>query len=177
MVGSQEDAEFEAMQTTYLALNSLEEAAQQRVLDYVANRLGLSFRPRADVQARPAAGASVDDEAESPPAATAGECAFGTFAELFDAARPKGQSDKALLGGYWLQICQGSESFDGFSVNKELKNLGEGIPNITSALDVLKGQKPALALQLKKAGKSRQARKTYKITVAGIKAVEGMIGG
>jgi hypothetical protein len=62
-------------------------------------------------------------------------------------------------------------------VNKELKNLGEGILNITSALDALKAQKPALALQLKKAGKSRQARKTYKVTVAGLKFVENMIRG
>jgi hypothetical protein len=38
-------------------------------------------------------------------------------------------------------------------------------------------QKPALVLQLKKAGKSRQARKTYKVTVAGVKAVEAMLRG
>jgi hypothetical protein len=33
----------------------------------------------------------------------------------------------------------------------------------------------ALALQLKKSGKSKQSRKLYKLTVAGIKAVEAMI--
>ena len=55
-----------------------------------------------------------------------------------------------------------------------LKNLGHGIPNVTKALDSLKGQSPALALQLKKAGTSQQARKTYKITVAGIKQIEAM---
>lgn len=176
------DAEFDAMQTVFSVLRPLEEPAQQRVLDYVSNRLGLAQ------QARPAAAVKrngSNEEIEEPEsdneAATGTHSAaslnFSTFAELYDAARPKSQSDKALLGGYWLQQCQGAESFDGFSVNKELKNLGEGIANITSALDALKGQKPALALQLKKAGKSRQARKTYKVTIAGIKIVENMIRG
>jgi hypothetical protein len=102
---------------------------------------------------------------------------FGSFAELFDAAQPKTGYDKALVAGYWLQVCQGADSFDGFSANKELKHLGEGLPNITSSVDTLKAQKPALALQLKKSGKSRQARKVYKVTVAGVRAVEAMIGG
>jgi hypothetical protein len=60
-------------------------------------------------------------------------------------------------------------------VNKELKLLGEGVPNITMAVDALRSQKPALAVQLQKSGKTRQARKTYKLTVAGIKEVERMI--
>jgi hypothetical protein len=81
------------------------------------------------------------------------------------------------VGGYWLQVCQNSESFDGFSVNKELKDVGQGLGNITNAIDGLRSQKPALALQLKKSGKSQQARKTYKVTVPGIKAVEAMING
>jgi hypothetical protein len=58
-----------------------------------------------------------------------------------------------------------------------LKNLGQGLANITNAIDGLRNQKPALVLQLKKSGKSQQARKTYKLTVAGIKAVEVMIDG
>ena len=40
--------------------------------------------------------------------------------------------------------------------------------NITAALDDLKEVQPQLVLQLKKSGKSRQARKTYKISVAGV---------
>lgn len=170
------DAEFEAIQKVYSALQALGEDARARVLDYVSNRLGLSVRTRpakADQKADPLENQEeIDAEGELGNARE-----FGSFAELCDAARPKSQSDKALLGGYWLQVCQGAETFDGFAINKELKNLGEGILNITSALDTLKAQKPALALQLKKSGKSRQARKTFKVSVAGIKAAEAMIGG
>lgn len=172
------DKEFAAMQAVYTALFKLtEEGAQQRVLDYVANRLNLSLQSKAKGPNFPTAGADDEDGREEASAPQATATTFGTFAELSDAAQPKTQAEKALVGGYWLQVCQGGESFDGFAINRELKNLGEGIANITSALEALKVQKPALALQLKKAGKSRQARKTFKVTVAGIKAVEAMIRG
>lgn len=170
------DVEFGAMQTVYTALSNLDEAARVRVLDYVTSRLGIAPVARAPARQQQDSpqvdeeDPALDEEQEAAPK-------FGSLAELFDAAQPKGASDKALVAGYWLQVCQGSESFDGFSANKELKHLGEGLPNVTSAIDTLKAQKPALALQLKKSGKSRQARKVYKITVAGIRAVEAMIGG
>lgn len=176
------DAEFQAMQNVYVALNALDADARERVLEYVSSRLGLTARSRPAAAPTPANGSSDrSDEggAEEADAATtaAAPSDYGSFAELYDAGRPKGQSEKALLAAYWLQICQGADSFDGFSVNRELKHLGEGVANITSALDTLKVQKPALVLQLKKAGKSRQARKTYKVTVAGVKAVEAMLRG
>jgi hypothetical protein len=82
-----------------------------------------------------------------------------------------------LVAGYWVQVCGGADSFDGFSVNRELKNLGHGLINVTVAIEGLRKQQPARALQLAKAGKSQQARKTYKLTVVGIKAVEEMISG
>lgn len=169
------DAEFAAMQSVYSALQGLESDARGRVLEYVSSRLG--FTP----SRKPKVNAEADSEAEIEDAADTGardhNHEFGTFAELYDATQPKTHPEKALVGGYWLQVCQASENFDSFSINKELKNLGEGVLNITSALDGLKAQKPALCLQLKKAGKSRQARKTYKLTVAGIKAVQAMMNG
>lgn len=67
------------------------------------------------------------------------------------------------------------EAFDSQSAHKELKHLGQQLPNITNALESLKNQKPALVLQLRKSGTSQQARKTYKLTVAGMRAVEKMI--
>ncbi len=82
-----------------------------------------------------------------------------------------------MVAAYWLQVCQGAESFVSYSVNKALKNLGHGVSNVTGAFDALRRSKPALVLQLRKAGKSRQARKTYKVTKAGVAAVEEMIDG
>ena len=170
------DVEFAAIQVVYKALESLDADARRRVIEYITARLEIAtptpFTPRP-------AGIANDDEVDEVvlKAEEAGAPKYGSFAELYDAAQPKSNADKALVAGYWLQVCQGSESFDGFSANKELKNLGHGINNITNAIDSLKGQKPALVLQLRKSGKSQQARKTYKVTVTGIKAVEAMING
>ena len=176
MTNQTADAEFEAIQTIYSALKPLEEGARGRVMEYVSNRLGIATQAKAPVTPPIEPKDSEASEQDSVAGQSTG-LRFDTLAELFDAAQPKTQPDKALVCGYWLQVCQSSDSFDGFSVNKDLKNLGEGIPNITNALDALKNQKPALALQLKKNGKSQQARKVYKITVAGIKSVETMING
>jgi hypothetical protein len=94
---------------------------------------------------------------------------YDSFAELFDAAQPSSKANMALVAGYWLQVCQGQGDFDGQSANTELKHLGQRIENITVAMNSLKGQKPSLVIQLRKSGKSQQARKIYKITPAGIK--------
>lgn len=102
---------------------------------------------------------------------------YSTFAELYAAANPTTNGDKALIAGYWLQVCQGSENFTAQSANKELTHLGHKVANITAALDTLKSTKPALILQLRKSGSSQQARKTYKVSAAGVKRVEEMIGG
>ncbi len=170
------DAEFSAMHTVYTALAPLDEDARIRVVDYIAARLEISARQTAAGHTADAPGGSPGHE-DTLREEKAIPAKFDSFAELYDAAQPKSQAEKALVAGYWLQICQSAESFDGFSANKELKNLGEGISNITIAVDSLKNQKPAQALQLKKSGKSQQARKTYKITIAGINSVERMING
>jgi hypothetical protein len=170
------DAEFAAMHAVFNALEPLDDDARSRVVNYIIARMEIAANTaHIDRTATPVDRAREEEatlrkeEAEAPK--------YGSFAELSDAAQPKSNADKALVAGYWLQVCQGAESFDGLSANKELKHLGERVGNITNAIDSLKSQKPALALQLKKSGKSQQARKTYKLTVAGIKAVEAMING
>ncbi len=60
-------------------------------------------------------------------------------------------------------------------VNAELKNVGDALSNVTVAFETLKSLKPALVMQMAKSGKSQQARKTYKLTVVGIRAAEEML--
>ena len=173
-----EDDEFSAMHALYKALQPLDEEARSRVLGYVVARLGISVpsgvKPTTgdqDSVSGNGEGEGKDDHREQ------FKTKYTTIAELFDATQPRSHAEKALVSGYWLQNCQGAESFDGQSANKELKHLGHGVQNITNAINALKSQKPALALQLKKSGTTQQARKVYKITAAGIKAVEDMIHG
>lgn len=173
-----QDAEFTAMRTVFEALNPLDEDARLRVVNYTLARLNIQANLKATGK-QPASGDGADDEDDDPTEETAdkGNRAYSSFADLFDATRPTSTADRALVAGYWLQVCQGNESFSGLQVNTELKHLGHALTNVTNAIDALKNQQPALALQLKKSGNSQQGRKTYKITVAGVRAVEAMARG
>lgn len=171
------DAEFAAMQTLYTALEPLDDDARNRVVNYIVARLEITLQNVAKPSIAGATTTNGGDEEAGIEREEKVAPKYSSLAELYDATQPKNTADKALVAGYWLQVCQGAESFDGFSANRELKHLGQGVTNITNAVESLKSQKPALALQLKKSGKSQQARKVYKVTVAGIKAVEAMING
>jgi hypothetical protein len=106
-----------------------------------------------------------------------GDTQFDDIASLYDACNPNTDALRALVAGYWLQVCQGAQSFDGQSANKELKHLGHVVGNITAALTTLISQKPALVLQLRKSGSTRQARKSYKVSEAGIRKIKAMVAG
>lgn len=171
------DKEFSAIQSIHKTLGSLSPEAQGRVISYIIALLNI------DLQGM---GKSHVDGAKIPLSKSINEITadgadhtqqYATFAELYDAAQPQSNPEKALVAGYWLQICQHAEDFNGQSANSELKNLGQGVSNITSAINKLIGRKPSLVLQLRKGGKSRQARKLYKVTVAGVRLVEEMIRG
>lgn len=168
-----EDRELGAMQSILGALNPLEEDARARVLAYIMSRLEIDGRPI------PWVGEQRGDEPEvngTEPEVMRPRT-FDSFADLFDAAGPTTNPEKARVAGYWLQVCQNAAEFTAHSANKELKHLGHALPNITAAFDDLKELKPAQVLQLQKSGKTRQARKKYKLSHAGIKAVQEMIGG
>lgn len=173
------DQEFTAIQAVYTALNPLDAEARTRVISYIVDRLEIkgSYAAKAATPPTPEQTTTTEDVAQTDrPSASHTE--FKTFAELYDAAKqPDGNPSRALIAGYWLQVCGGQEAFDSQSANKELKNLGIGVVNITDAIDSLKNKKPALALQIKKSGSSRQARKLYKLTVSGVRAVEEMMNG
>lgn len=168
--------DLEAMKAIGDALSPLGEQARRRVMTYILT----VFQIKASGKSGPSHDAGGNDESGEEEAEAEASIApkYDSFADLFEAAKqPENNSDKALVAGYWLQVCQGADSFGSQSANTALKNLGHAILNITVALGVLIKQKPALVLQTKKSGKSRQARKTFKLTVAGIKAVEDMING
>lgn len=167
------DQEFRSMKLMFEALDPLDDDARRRVIAYIISRFDVGVQI-----SQGKVGESTFVPENALPMLTNeshGAPKFGTFAELFSAAVPRTGADKALLAGYWLQICEGAENFDSQSANKILKHLGEGLANVTNAIESLKNQRPQLALQLRKSGASQQARKTYMITTAGIKAVENML--
>jgi hypothetical protein len=97
--------------------------------------------------------------------------------ELYARASPKTEPERALIVAYWVQGTDAKGEFDSQTVNNHLKNLGHAVSNITRTLDDLKKRKPQLVIQIEKAGKAKQARKRFKLTVAGKAEVKRMLAG
>lgn len=171
------EVEIDAMRVISTAFATLDSGAQARVLDWVSQRFGV----REVQDSRPFNGHAVDNgrhgqtevDLQSPP----NEASFQYPAELFDAARPTTDMEKALVLAYWFQVCQGSPSFTSRQVNNELKDIGHGVGNITRALDGLTAARPALVIQLEKSGRTQQAQKKFKLTHEGLKRIQQMLSG
>lgn len=151
------DPEVTAIGKVNEALAGLEPAIQQRVLRWAADRFNLTLPQTKKAVADGNKGKQEEaDEEESEAPGT-----FSDFAALYDASNPTTEADKALVAGYWLQVIQGNADWGGFSANKELKNLGHGVQNITFALGALIDSTPRLVMQTHKSGKlSKPARNT-----------------
>ncbi len=158
------DAELAAMEGVNNAIKDLDTEAQVRVLRWAASRYGISAPPPDSVQAS----AGYAAEAAQPTSAA-------SVGDLVHAAGASAGPDQAMVVAYWLQSHEGRDGWSGAEVNDALKNLGHGQANITATLSRLMKRKPALVMQIGKAGRSQQARKTYKLTAAGIRTVEAML--
>jgi hypothetical protein len=155
---SDTDKETQAIGQIATIVGSLEEDQRGRVIRYILDRFNI-----VDGSKPPKIAANT---AHPEPQAEA-SAEFEDFASLVDAAGPKTDVQRALVAGYWLQVCGKAQSFDAQSANTELKHLGHASANITVALSALIDQKPALVLQLRKSGNTKQARKSYKLTETG----------
>lgn len=175
------DHEIEAMGALSKALSGLGDDERGRIIRWAAERYGVVLaKAPSGAGARPSApvdvDVDVDDDADDDGDATEEESSgWDHFADLHDAAGPRTNSDRLLVAGYWVQVVEGKTQFGSLELNKLLKDLGHGVDNTAHAMTSLINQKPAPVLQLKKSGKSRQARKTFKVTAAGVKAVEQLI--
>ena len=167
-----ESSYFEAFRAVYEALEPLDEEAQHRVVTAVTTLLGVRLHGQT---VRLDGDSETDGSAPSPTADVADAVVEpSTFAELYSAVQPKTNGEAALAAGYWVQVAQKAEQFSALDANRELTHLGHRISNITSALRNLIQEKPQLVLQVRKGGNSKQARKTYKLSAAGIRRVEEM---
>lgn len=164
---------YEPFKNVLDILEPLDEEARNRVIKAVSALLGID----SVAQVAKAAGDNPQDVAVVTADYSQPESTFSTFAELYAAVNPTSNGEKALVAGYWLQVCEHGESFTSQEANRELANLGHRIPHITSAINTMMECKPQFILQLRKSGRSRQARKTYKLSDAGVTRVQEMISG
>ncbi len=161
--GRQIDAEVQALSTISTLLGELPEDSQARIVTWISSRYGA-----------PAPIIGPPKNLDGPNVANPMK-EFPDVASLFVAAKPSTGSEKALIIGYWLQEYLHHEEWEGFAVNSELKHLGHGLKNVTDALRALIEQRPQLAVQLRKSGKTKQARKRYKLTGEGVRKVRQIL--
>lgn len=172
------DPEIEAMSAVATALKDLEEEVQGRVLRWAAERHGVKLPTGGPGGVGGEAGNSSGAIDEMTDAEIAEEApVYEHMAELFAKAQPKTDADKALVAAYWVQAVQGQSKWQSAELQKQLKDMGHAVGNITDALTSNMNKKPQRIIQLQKAGSARQARKTYKVTHEGLVYVQGMLGG
>jgi hypothetical protein len=163
--------EIKAMGAINAAMEDLEPEETKRVLRWAADKYG-----GGEVGIQPGTGGEGRAEADSRERERGG-AAYERISDLMDAASPISIVDHVLVGSYWFQVVNGQDGFTGQEVNAELKDLGHGSKNITDAYTSLMGRKPPAARQVQKSGTTRQARKKYRLTEVGVRAVERMLRG
>ena len=163
------DPETRAIVEVASALAELEPAAVARVLAHFQARLG-----RKDSSASRPHGVEPDRGGGGSAAARDDHAVPEDLPTFFFAANASTVTDKALVVSYHHQVVGGEDDFDSYTINKELKNLGHGSTNITRDFDSLIARR--LVMQTRKSGKAKQARKRYRLTHEGLKAVEAMQG-
>jgi hypothetical protein len=180
-------AQLKAMHAVSEALTGLTKEEQIRVMAWISSALDLGFiqpallpgaPPGADLVGvqRPALSPLAAASAASTPLPLlSSSSAYATVHDLYAAAQPSGEAERALVVGYWLQVVQRSPDFDAQTVNSELRQLGYGVTNITQAFTNLMNRKPQYVIQTRKGGTTQQARKRLKLTAYGIQAVEKLI--
>lgn len=166
--------EMEAISGSLKLFEKLSPEGQQRAFSYLGNVLGLSKMTPAAPAAKNSGGGIA--KLAEPQKQEAHNIRHGSLAELYHMARPETGADKVLVGGYWCQVCESNDEFSAQMVNDQLKEIGAKVANVTVAFNTLKAADPSLVLQVRKSGKTQQARKLYKLTIAGIQAVERMLG-
>jgi len=158
------------------AVGALEPEEQKRVLRWAFDKFGgveiSSAGGNSAAAGFAAAGGGVSVESNG-----GASRAYARIVDLVDAANPHTVVEHVLVASYWFQVVNGLESFTGQAVNGELKDLGHPASNITDSFNSLMKRKPPAVRQVQKSGSSKQARKLYRLTEVGIRAVESMIRG
>jgi ribosomal protein L23 len=149
------------------AVSSYDPVMKEQARDILMKRaFGVASMPRESAVPLADASSSKGEEADQV-----------QFNSLIEKWSPTTQADWALLGAYYFQRIVGQQNVTGLQVNKELKQHGYGVTNVTDCFTINMDADPARMLQTKKSGKSKQAKKLYLVTTAGIKYVEDRLNG
>src|SRR5580692_4579590 len=97
------DKEITSIGQIAAIMEELGEDQRGRVIRYILERFGLGITLSPGGKAAPG-GMRLDSQAAP--------TEFADFASLVDASHPETESMRALVAGYWQQVCHNAQSFD-----------------------------------------------------------------
>ena len=162
-----EDRELKAMSSIASAMADFGDGdaeVVERIVEWVAKRWGRRSPPQAVPIVQGGGPIAVNPLVQVP--------LPEDVAELFHSVNPTLEYERAIAVGFWFQEQAGRSDFTAAEVNSELRELGYRVGNITDAFNSAMMRKPALVMQVAKSGTSKQARKRYRLTQAGVRWVK-----
>ncbi len=156
METNQQDKEIQSMLNAYNELKDLSEEEKIRALSWLTSKLGLNGKVKQNINYKPLETSNNNFSS------------FDSVVDLFAAANVQKDQEKVLLAAAYLQLKQNLTDITSLEINKELKNMGHKVGNITATISGLINKSPQLMIQTRKEGKSMQAQKKYKVTTEGI---------
>jgi hypothetical protein len=169
------DKEINAMKLALEAVKDLEPEAQKRVMKWVSDRLNLSVYQ--EIPSNTQFSSSKLGRQPLPLHDHHGLAGFDSLAELLGCTNVKTDTNRVLVAAAYEQEKNRKRELTGREINRELQHIGHRVGNVTRAIDQLKAKRPQLMIQLKKEGSTQQAKKKYRVTIEGVKAVEALIRG
>ncbi|UCH92460.1 MAG: hypothetical protein JSV88_19480 [Candidatus Aminicenantes bacterium] len=94
---------------------------------------------------------------------------YETVEDLFFASNVRTIASKILLVAAYLQEKHNFKEFSSLDINSRLKNIGQGVQNITTSINSLVDKKPPLLIQTRKMGDSKQAKRKFRVTEEGLR--------
>ncbi len=174
------DPEIKAMSDVLQALEGLEESTRTRVLKWAISKYQLEDimlvegSPQKTKLKKGLDESSTGGNMRNSVDATS-ISDFSDLGEFYSQVDPNTDSEKVLTIGVHYQMNMGYEDLNSADLNKELKHLGYRVSNVTVSISLLMKKKPALMIQTRKEGNSKQSRKKYRVTQAGIKYIEQLL--
>ena len=162
---SESTPEIGALKAAIEVLDPLEAESRRRILTYVNDLYGFSKKQGMPDPTPMREGAARTDAVDSRQ--------HSDFPDLFEAGgNPTAEKPRALLAAYWLQVIQGKHPFLGADLNRVLRPSGRAMTKISRPINGLKSSSPSLMIEQGK----KSSRPLYKLTIAGIKEAEKMLG-
>jgi hypothetical protein len=161
-------ADLKATEQILRILGSFSKPDQERIVRWVSEKLDLGSRVPHSSPRATSIGAAIEERAAAP------SSTHSSVGEFLASARAKTDTERVLAVATYLQEYGGQTELTGAQINSELRHMGHGVSNITDVINTLKDKKPQLMIQTRKEGTTKQARKKYKVTAAGIEFMRGV---